>query len=100
MTPQPPRTVNLFVNGRWQPPGAGQYESSTSPVTGELIGQVAQGDRADAGAAVRAAAAGLGRWASATAFERARALHRVADACPRRRDGPGRALPPDPGQPQ
>jgi acyl-CoA reductase-like NAD-dependent aldehyde dehydrogenase len=50
MTPQPPRTVDLFVNGRWQPPGAGQHEPATSPVTGELIGQVAQGDRADAGA--------------------------------------------------
>jgi hypothetical protein len=35
MTPQPPRTVDLFVNGRWQPPGAGQYEPTTSPITGE-----------------------------------------------------------------
>jgi len=26
MTPQPPRTVDLFVNGRWQPPQGGQYE--------------------------------------------------------------------------
>ena len=37
MTSQPPRTVDLFVNGRWQPPGAGQYQPATSPVTG-LIG--------------------------------------------------------------
>jgi hypothetical protein len=36
MTPQPPRTVDLFVSGRWQPPQAGQYEPATSPVTGEL----------------------------------------------------------------
>ena len=57
MTPQPPRTVDLFVNGRWQPPGEGQYEPATSPVTGELIGRVAQADRADADAAVRAATA-------------------------------------------
>jgi succinate-semialdehyde dehydrogenase/glutarate-semialdehyde dehydrogenase len=99
MTPQPPRTVDLFVNGRWQPPGAGQYEPATSPVTGELIGHVAQGDRADAGAAVHAAAAALGRWSSATAFERARALHRVADACQRRRDELARALTLDQGKP-
>ena len=92
MTPQQPRTVDLFVNGRWQPPQAGQYEPSASPVTGELIGQVAQGDRADAGAAVQAAAAALGGWASATAFERARALHRVAGACQQRRTSwPGRS---------
>ena len=99
MTPQPPRTVDLFVNGRWQPPQAGQYEPATSPVTGELIGQVAQGDRADADAAVQAAAAALGQWASATAFERARALHRVADACQRRRDELARALTLDQGKP-
>jgi acyl-CoA reductase-like NAD-dependent aldehyde dehydrogenase len=99
MTPQPPRTVDLFVNGRWQPPRAGRYEPATSPVTGELIGQVAQGDRADAGAAVQAAAGALGRWAGATAFERARALHRVADACQRRRDELARALTLDQGKP-
>jgi hypothetical protein len=39
MTPQPSRTVDLFVNGRWQPPQAGQYEPAASPVTGERIGQ-------------------------------------------------------------
>ncbi|MFZ2042450.1 MAG: aldehyde dehydrogenase family protein, partial [Trebonia sp.] len=63
MTLQPPRTVDLFVSGRWQPSRAGQYEPATSPVTGELIGHVAQGDRADAGAAVQAASAALGGWA-------------------------------------
>ena len=66
MTPQPPRTVDLFVSGHWQPPRAGQYEPAISPVTGELIGHVAQGDRADAGAAVQAAAGALGGWAAAT----------------------------------
>jgi acyl-CoA reductase-like NAD-dependent aldehyde dehydrogenase len=99
MTPQPPRTVDLFVSGRWQPPGSGRYEPATSPVTGELIGQVAQGDRADAGTAVQAAAGALGRWAAATAFERAHALHRVADACQRRRDELARALTLDQGKP-
>jgi hypothetical protein len=33
MTLQPPRNVDLFVSGRWQPPRAGQYEPATSPVT-------------------------------------------------------------------
>src|ERR1700722_21001459 len=100
MTPQPPRTVDLFVNGRWQPPQAGQYVPATSPVTGDLIGQVAQGDRADAGGAVRAAAGALGRWSSATPFERARALHRVADACQRRRGGAAGGPTLRPGKPR
>ena len=99
MTPPPPRTVDLYVSGTWQPPRAGRYDPATSPVTGELIGHVAQGDRADAGAAVQAAAAALGGWAAATAFERARALHRVADACQRRRDELARALTLDQGKP-
>ena len=99
MTPQPPRTVDLFMSGRWQPPQSGRYETATSPVTGELIGHVAQGDRADAGGAVRAAAGALGRWSSATPFERARALQGVADACQRRRDELARALTLDQGKP-
>ena len=94
-----PRTVDLFLNGRWQPPQAGRYEEATSPVTGEQIGQVAQGDRADAAAAVQAAIAARGTWASATPFERARVLHRVADACQRRRDELARALTLDQGKP-
>src|ERR1700722_7401031 len=99
MTPHPPRTVDLFVNARWQPPQAGKYAPATSPVTGDLIGQVAQGDRAAAGGAVRAAAGGLGRWSSATPFEPARAPPRVANAGQRRRDEMARALSLDQGKP-
>ena len=77
MPQPPPRTVDLFVDGRWQPPRGGQYEPAGSPVTGEVIGQVAQGGRADADAAVAVAGRALGGWAAATAFDRARALHRV-----------------------
>src|SRR6202044_3881177 len=63
------------------------------------IGRVAQGDRADAGIAVDAAAAAQGAWALATVFERARALHRVGEACQRRRDELARALTLDQGKP-
>ena len=94
-----PRTVDLFVSGRWQPPQAGEYQPATSPVTGEAIGQVAQADRADADAAVSVAAGALAGWAGVTAFERALALHRVADACQRRRDELARALTLDQGKP-
>lgn len=99
MTQPPPRTVDLFVDGRWQPPLGGQYEPAGSPVTGEVIGQVAQGGRADADAAVAVAGRALRGWAAATAFDRARALHRVGDACQRRRDELARALTLDQGKP-
>ena len=74
MTPQSPRTVDLFVNGRWQPPRTGQYEPATSPVTGELIGQVAQ---AVAGTLVGAY---LCAGQSCTAAERILVHERVHDA--------------------
>jgi succinate-semialdehyde dehydrogenase/glutarate-semialdehyde dehydrogenase len=99
MTQPPPRTVDLFVDGRWQPPRDGQYEPAASPVTGQVIGQVAQGGRADAGAAVAVAGRAQGGWAAATAFDRAQALHRIADACQRRRDELARALTLDQGKP-
>src|SRR5512146_1257133 len=99
MIESPPRTVDLFVDGRWQPPRAGQYEPAVSPVTGEVIGQVAQGGRPDADAAVGVAGRALAGWAAATAFDRALALHRVADACQRRRDELARALTLDQGKP-
>ncbi|HEX3958427.1 MAG TPA: hypothetical protein VHZ03_17665 [Trebonia sp.] len=62
MTLQPPRTVDLLMGGRRQPPRAGAYEPATSPVTGGLTGHAAQGDRADAGATVQAAVGALTRW--------------------------------------
>ena len=35
MTPQPPRTVDLFVSGNWQPPRDGQYEPAA--IVGVMI---------------------------------------------------------------
>jgi acyl-CoA reductase-like NAD-dependent aldehyde dehydrogenase len=37
MTLRPPRTVDLFVSGRWQPPRAGQYEPATGCTAAERI---------------------------------------------------------------
>ena len=72
---------------------------ATSPATGEAIGEVPQGGRGDARAAIArrpgVPAAGPGR----RAFERAAALHRVADAVERRRDELARMLTLDQGKP-
>jgi succinate-semialdehyde dehydrogenase/glutarate-semialdehyde dehydrogenase len=91
--------TRMFVAGDWRAALDGAEERATSPATGEDLGAVARGDREDARQAVAAAADAFPGWAAETAFARAAALHRVADACARRRDELARALTLDQGKP-
>ena len=91
--------TRLFIGGAWEDARSGATSEATSPATGEGIGEVAQGDREDARRAVEAARDAFPGWAAATAFERAAALRRIADACERRRDELARALTLDQGKP-
>jgi acyl-CoA reductase-like NAD-dependent aldehyde dehydrogenase len=91
--------TRMFVAGEWRPALSGAEEHATSPATGEDLGPVAWGDREDARGAVDAAAGAFAAWAGETAFARAAALHRVADACERRREELARALTLDQGKP-
>jgi acyl-CoA reductase-like NAD-dependent aldehyde dehydrogenase len=91
--------TRLFIAGAWEEARSGATIQATSPATGESIGDVAQGDREDARRAVAAARAAFPQWAAATAFERAAALRRIADACERRRDELARVLTIDQGKP-
>src|SRR4029079_18413915 len=100
---QEPRTTlgptRMFVGGEWRDGRSGAVEHATSPVTGEDLGAVAQGDREDARAAIAAAAAAFPAWSAETAVARADELRRVADVCERRRDELARALTLDQGKP-
>ncbi|WP_314504167.1 aldehyde dehydrogenase family protein [uncultured Microbacterium sp.] len=58
----------------------------TDPATGEQWGCVPEGSPAEVDAAVRAARAAFGGWASRPPAERAEALRRMADAIERRAD--------------
>jgi succinate-semialdehyde dehydrogenase/glutarate-semialdehyde dehydrogenase len=91
--------TRLFIAGDWRDADSGEALEAMSPATGERIGDVAQGDREDAGRAVAAARAAFPAWAAATAFERGAALRRIADVCERRRDELARALTLDQGKP-
>jgi acyl-CoA reductase-like NAD-dependent aldehyde dehydrogenase len=95
----PTTVLEMFVGGAWRPSATGETVEATSPATGQVIGSVPQGDRSDARAAVAAAVEAFPGWAAETAFARAAALHRVADACERRRDELARALTLDQGKP-
>jgi acyl-CoA reductase-like NAD-dependent aldehyde dehydrogenase len=89
----------MFIDGEWCDAADGTTVEATSPATGESLGQVAEGSRKDARRAIAAAGAAFHAWASRTGFERGALLHRVADACERRRGDLARICTLDQGKP-
>jgi acyl-CoA reductase-like NAD-dependent aldehyde dehydrogenase len=89
----------MFVDGAWTSSLSGETFEADSPATGETIGEVPRGTRDDARLAIGAANRAADGWAATTAFERAAALHRVADEVDRRRDELARTLTLDQGKP-
>jgi acyl-CoA reductase-like NAD-dependent aldehyde dehydrogenase len=89
----------MYVDGRWTDALAGETFTAESPATGEAIGEVPLGDRDDAQLAIAAANRAAATWSRRTAFERAAALHRVADVVERRRDELAHTLTLDQGKP-
>jgi acyl-CoA reductase-like NAD-dependent aldehyde dehydrogenase len=91
--------TRMFIDGEWCDAASGQTIEATSPATGESLGPVAWGDRGDAQRAIAAARAAFPAWEARTAFERAAMLHRIADACERRKDDLARVCTLDQGKP-
>ena len=91
--------TRMFIDGQWRDAASGATTEATSPATGESLGAVAWGDRGDAQRAIAAAAAAFPAWSGRTAFERAAFMHRVADACERRKDELARMNTLDQGKP-
>ena len=80
---KPPKVKDqpLFIGGKWQDSASGNTFATTNPATGEVICQVAEGDKADIDLAVKAARKAFeeGAWPRTSASERGRLLHRLAD---------------------
>ena len=89
----------MYVGGAWTGSESGAVMEATSPATGETIGTVPEGTREDARGAIAAANAAAREWASRSAFERAEAMLRVAEAVEARRDDLARMLTLDQGKP-
>jgi acyl-CoA reductase-like NAD-dependent aldehyde dehydrogenase len=89
----------MYVGGAWVESEAGARMEATSPATGEVIGTVPEGTRSDVQRALAAATDAAPLWAGLSAFERARACERVADAIAARRDDLARTLTLDQGKP-
>jgi phenylacetaldehyde dehydrogenase len=71
----------MFINGQWTAAASGETFPTNDPATGEVICQVAAGDKPDVDRAVKAARAAFesGPWRTLTASERGRLLWKLAD---------------------
>jgi succinate-semialdehyde dehydrogenase/glutarate-semialdehyde dehydrogenase len=93
------RDYAFYVAGEWAESESGARAEATSPATGEALGTVPEGTRADVQRAIAAANAAARDWASRSAFERARAMDRVAGLVEERRDDLACTLTLDQGKP-
>jgi len=90
---------SFVVGGAWAESESGARMEATSPATGESLGTVPEGTRADVGRAVAGANAAWREWAARSAFERAAAMERVAELIAERRDDLALTLTLDQGKP-
>ena len=76
-----PSVTRLLINNRWVPSESGKTFPTYNPATGEVLAQVAEGDRQDIDAAVKAArkAFDSGPWPRMTASERGKLVWKLAD---------------------
>src|SRR5437879_13773859 len=81
---KPPKVKDqpLFIGGKWLDSVAGKTCPTINPATGEVICQVAEGDKADVDLAAKAARKAFeeGSWPKLSAAERGRLLNKLADA--------------------
>ena len=68
-----------WIGGQWVAPRSGRYFDNTSPVTGEVLCQIARSDAADIEAALDAAHAARDAWGRTSVATRAVMLNKIAD---------------------
>ena len=71
----------ILINGKWVESASGKTFPSYNPATGEVLAQVAEGDREDINRAVSAARTAFesGPWSQMTASQRGRLIWKLAD---------------------
>jgi aldehyde dehydrogenase (NAD+) len=78
----------LLIGGKWLDSVSGKTFETLNPATGEVICQVAEGDKADVDLAVKAARKAFeeGPWSKMNASERGRLLNKLADLIEQNKD--------------
>lgn len=87
---KPPKVKDqpLLIGGKWQDSVSGKTFETLNPATGEVICQVAEGDKADVDLAVKAARKAFeeGPWRTMNASDRGRLLNKLADLIEENKD--------------
>ena len=68
-----------YINGEFVEPKSGQYFENCSPITGEVICEIARSNGDDVNAALDAAHAAFPTWGKTSLAERANILNKIAD---------------------
>ena len=78
----------MFINGKWVNSASGKTFPTYNPATGEVLAQIAEGDREDIDRAVNAARAAFdkGPWRTMTPSERGRMIWKLADLIEKHRE--------------
>lgn len=92
-------TLANLIDGALRAPASGTYLDVFEPATGQVYAHCPDSDARDVEAAVQAAARAAPTWAALPAQERARHLHRLADAIEARLDELARDESRDNGKP-
>jgi len=93
------KDYSMYLAGEWSTGESEARMVATSPATGEQIGTVPEGTRADVERAIAAATESWSGWAKLSAFERAAAMARIAEIIEERRDDLAETLTLDQGKP-
>ena len=75
------RQTKMLIDGRWVDSVSGKTFETINPTNGQVIANVAEGDKADVDKAVKAARRAFeqGAWRKMSARERGRLMYRLAD---------------------
>jgi succinate-semialdehyde dehydrogenase / glutarate-semialdehyde dehydrogenase len=89
----------LFIHGEWRQAEGGARAAVLSPVSEQPLGHVPLASVADTQEAIASAAQGFQAWRAKQAFERADAMHAIADEMIRRRPEAARMISAETGKP-
>jgi aldehyde dehydrogenase len=67
-----------YIGGKWTAPSSGEYFDNVTPVTGQVMCQIARSNAADVERALDAAHAAKAAWGKTSTTERGRMLEKIA----------------------
>lgn len=91
--------TRMFIDGQWRDALDGQTLAVVNPADESTVADVAYGGRADADAAIEAAAKAMPGWRALSVYDRAKILKKTADLIRDRVDRIARALTMEQGKP-